>query len=94
MVDVGGNDRAAARDLAAHEFRRHELRNLGPETLAVGDARGRLLDRRFAREILAMGDIDHLFGDDPGAGEFVLGDELARAARRASVRIAGQSGAR
>ena len=24
-----------------------------------------------------MGDIDHLFGDDPGAGEFELGDELA-----------------
>ena len=27
-----------------------------------------------------MGDIDHLFGDDPGAGEFELGDELARPA--------------
>ena len=28
------------------------------------------VDRRLAREILAMRDIDHLFGDDPGAGEF------------------------
>ena len=25
-----------------------------------------------------MGDINHLFGDDPGAGEFELGDELTR----------------
>ena len=27
-----------------------------------------------------MSDIDHLFGDHPGAGEFKLGDELARLA--------------
>ena len=77
VIDVGGDDRAAARDLAHHEFRRHEFRDFRAKTLAVGDGRGRVLDRRLAREILAMRDIDHLFGDDPGAGEFELGDELA-----------------
>ena len=77
VIDVGRNDRAAARDFAPHEFRRDEFWDLGAEALAVGDGRGRVLDRRLAREVLAMGDIDHLFGHDPGAGEFELGDELA-----------------
>ena len=76
MIDVGGNDRAAARDFAADEFGRHEFRDFRPEAFAVGDGRGCVLDRRLAREILAMRDIDHLFGDDPGAGELELGDEL------------------
>ena len=77
---LAGNDRAAARHFLAHEFRRHEFRDLGAEALAVGEAFGRAFDRPFARQILAMGDIDHLLGDDPGAGEFELGDELARPA--------------
>ena len=77
VIDVGGNDRPPARHLLAHEFRRDEFGNGGAEALAVGEALGGALHRRLAREILAMGDIDHLFGDDPGAGEFELGDELA-----------------
>ena len=77
MIDVGGDDRPTAGDFAHHEFGCDELRDLRAEALAVGDGRGCVLDRRLAREVLAMGDIDHLFGDDPGAGEFVLGDELA-----------------
>src|SRR5271166_6522328 len=38
VVDIGGDDRAPARDLTPDEFRRDKIRNLGPETLAVGDA--------------------------------------------------------
>ena len=38
-----------------------------------------------------MGDVDHLFGDDAGAGEFVLGDELAiQAASRLAIGRAGR----
>jgi len=80
VVDVGGDDRAAARDLGAHEFRRDEFGNLGAEAVAVGEPRLGPLERRLAREILAMGDIDHLFGDDPGAGEFILRHQLTRRA--------------
>ena len=76
VVDVGRNDGAAARHLAANEFRRHELRNLGSETLAVGDALLCLCDGCLTREILAMGHINHFLGDDPSACEFVLGHEL------------------
>ena len=93
VIDVGGNDRPAARHFLAHEFRRDEFGDGRAEALAVGEALGGALHRRLARQILAMGDIDHLFGDDPGAGEFELGDELAGLAR-AQVRAAGQSGAR
>ena len=40
--------------------------------LRVGEARLGGLDRRLPGEVLPVGDIDHLFGDDPGAGEFEL----------------------
>ena len=33
----------------------------------------------FAADVLAVGDVDHLLGDDAGAGELVLRDHLARA---------------
>ena len=57
-----------------------------PKALAVGETLGSRFDRLLAREILAMGDIDHLFGNDPGAGEFELGDELARLSRAQPAR--------
>ena len=54
VVDIGGDDGAAARDLAAHEFRRHEGRQRRAEALAVGEARLRLLGcalaRRYSRD--------------------------------------------
>ena len=81
MVDVGRDDRAAARDFVAHEFGRHEGGDFGAEAFAVGERRFRPFERLFAREILAMGDIDHFGGDDPGAREFILGDQLAGPAR-------------
>jgi hypothetical protein len=57
----------------AHELGRHEVGDGGAEVLAVADARAVLL----AAQVLADGDIFHLGGDDPGAGVFVLGDQLA-----------------
>ena len=67
-----------ARDFAAHEFRRDEQRHRGAEALAVGGGLLRALQLHLAPEILALGDIDHLLGDDAGAGEFQLGDGLVR----------------
>ena len=88
MVDVGGNDGAAARDFRAHEFRRHEQRHRCAEALAVGARRFRPLELHLAAEILALGDVDHLLGDDAGARELVLRHRLAleRAQRRVHLR--------
>ena len=43
VIDVGGDDGAAARDLAAHELRRHEGGQRRAEALAVGKPRLGLL---------------------------------------------------
>ncbi len=77
VVDVRGDDGAAARDLLADEFRRDEFRHVGAEALAIGMALPRALQHGGAAEILAMGDIDHLGGDDAGLGELVLSRHLA-----------------
>src|SRR5581483_6306762 len=77
VIDIGGNDRAAARDLVTHEFGCDELRDRGPEAFARRQSLGCMLDRPLAPDILAMRDIDHLGGHDPSAGEFELGDHLA-----------------
>ncbi len=79
MVDVGRDDGAAARDLGAHELRRDEGRELGAEALAVGERHGGAFERLLTPEVLAVGDVDHLFGDDAGLGELVLRDELVGA---------------
>ena len=73
MIDVGRDDGAATRDFAAHELRRHERRDGSAEALPVGEARFRLLVCPRAPDILAVRDVDHLLGDDPGAGELELG---------------------
>ena len=49
VVDIGGDDGAAARDFAAHEFRRHEGGQRGAEALPVGEPRFRLVGRACAR---------------------------------------------
>ena len=74
MVDVGGDDRPAAGDFAAHELRRHEFGNRRAKALAVGDAGRGLVKGALAAEIFAVRDIAHFFRDDPGAGEFELRD--------------------
>ena len=85
MIDVGGDDGAAAGDFAAHELRRHESGNGGAEALAVGEARFCFLGLTLPPDILAVGDIDHLLGDDAGAGELELRDETSP---RASIQPA------
>ncbi len=80
VVDVGGDDGAAARDLVADELRRDEGGDGGAEILAVGPAFLRARQHLPAAEVFAVGDVDHLLGDDAGAGELVLRDVLAGAA--------------
>ena len=54
MVDVAGNDGAAARDFTAHEFRRDERRNRRAKAFAVGQRRFRALEfLHFTAEVLA-----------------------------------------
>ena len=67
VIDVARNDRAAARDLVAHEFRRDEGRHRRAEALAVRQGGLCALQHLLAAEIFARGDIDHLLGDDAGA---------------------------
>ena len=95
MVDVAGNDGAAARDLAADELRRDEGGDFGAKAFAVGERGFGALELNFAAEVLALGDVDHLFGDDAGAGEFELRDLVAvEAAQRRVVRGEGLCGMR
>ena len=79
MIDVGRDDGAPARDLAAHELRRHQGGQRRAEALAVGKARLGLLGLRtpetLASDVLALGDIHHLLGDDARAREFELRDQ-------------------
>ena len=49
-----------------------KARNGCAEALAVGEARFRFLGLALPPDILAVGDIDHLLGDDAGAGELEL----------------------
>src|SRR6188508_1104686 len=72
MIDIGWDDGTAARDFAAHKLRRHEGRNGCAEALAVGEPRLSLFGLTLPPDILAVGDIDHLLGDDAGAGELEL----------------------
>ena len=90
MVDVGGDDGAAAGDLVADEFRGDEFGDFGAEVLAVGSAFGRTVQRLLPTQVLAVRDVDHLLGDDAGAGEFELRDRLARLA--AEHRMIGRAG--
>src|SRR5436190_6942816 len=87
MVDVGGDDRPSPRDLAAHELRCDEGWHRSAKAFAVGERRLRALELSFTAKILALGDVDHLLGDDAGAGEFELGHLVAiEAAQRLVMR--------
>ena len=77
VVDVGRDDGAAHRHFLAHELGRDELGQGGAEALAVGQALLGNVERDLAAEILALGDVDHLLGDDAGTRPFELGDRLA-----------------
>ena len=82
MVDVGGDDGAPARNFIAHEFRRHEARNIGAKALALRHLRMRAFQHLFAAKVFARGNVDHFFGDDSGAGEFILRDVFGALARQ------------
>src|SRR5690606_1280611 len=71
------NDGAATGDLVAYELRGNVLRNGGAEALAIGQRRFGALEHRFASQVLTMGDVDHLLGDDAGAGVLELRQRLA-----------------
>ena len=60
-------------------------RHRGAKALAVGERRLGALELLLAAEIFALGDVDHLLGDDAGAGEFELRDRVAVAASRAAA---------
>ena len=76
VVDVRGDDGAAARHFRTHEFGRHEQRHRGAKALAVIMRRRRGLVHLFAPKVLALGDVDHLLGDDAGPRPFELGQGL------------------
>ena len=88
VVDVAGDDGAAARDFGAHEFRRHECGHRRAEDFAVGERCFRAFELHLAAEIFARGDVDHLLGDDARAREFVLRDHVAvEAAQRLVIGV-------
>ncbi len=73
MVDVGRDDGAAARDFAAHEFRRDESGQRAAELLAVGQRRFGAVELLLAAEVLALGDVDHFLGDDAALAPIRIG---------------------
>ena len=77
VVDVGGDDRAAARHLGAHKFRRDEFGDRRAEAFAIRKRFLGALQSRGAPKVLAIRDIDHLLGDDASACQFKLGDGFA-----------------
>ena len=76
MVDVGRNDRASPGNLATDEFRSDERGNCRAEALTVGDTFLRPLDHLRSAHILAMSDVDHFLGDDPGSSKLILRNNL------------------
>jgi hypothetical protein len=74
MIDIGGDDGAAARDFAPHELRRHERGQARTEAHPVAEPGFRRLGLPRAADILAMRDIDHLLADDPCPRQLELSD--------------------
>src|SRR5205814_5756862 len=70
VVDVVGDNRAAARDLVANELGGDEIGNGGAEGFAVP----RFREGMRAAEVLADGDIFHLGRDDSAPGVVHLRD--------------------
>jgi hypothetical protein len=69
VVDVRGDDRAAASDLVADEFGRDEVGDGGAEVLTVAGGGKRLL----APQVLADRHIFHFWSDDAAARIMHLG---------------------
>ncbi len=77
VVDVGGDDGAAAGDFAADEFGGDEGGDFSAEILAIGAAFEGAFGHGFAADVFAVGDIGHLSGDDAGFGVLVLREAFA-----------------
>jgi len=72
MIDIGGDDRAAARDLVADELRGDESGNRGAKTLAILEPCLRVFRHLLAAEIFPRGGKNHFLRDDPRRGQFIL----------------------
>src|SRR5262245_19211179 len=67
MIDIGGDDRPAARHFVPDKFRRYELGNRRAETVSSRGSRvaiGAILQCRPAADVLANGDVFHLGSND------------------------------
>src|SRR5690606_11975678 len=95
VIDIRWDDGAPTGDLVAHELRRDVLRNGGTEALPFAERRLGPLKRRLAAQVLAVGDVDHLLGDDAGAGILELRQGRFRSPRfngeRVRVRVRGRN---
>ncbi len=74
MVDVGGDDGAAAGDFGADEVGGDEGGDFGAEVFSILPAILRPFGHGGAADVFAVRDIGHLGGDDAGAGILELGD--------------------
>src|SRR5690606_7743466 len=88
VVDVGGDDRAAARDFLADEFGRDVVGDRGAPVLPVTDVFG----EAGAAEVLALGDVFHLGRDDAAAGVVHLGDVAAGLGAERTAEGGGERG--
>ncbi len=70
MIDIGGDNGAAAGNFATHEFGRDRIGDRRTEILPVA--------RCGTAKVLASGDEFHFLGDDPGTGIMHLGRPPAR----------------
>ena len=88
VVDVGGDDGAAAGDLVAHELGRDLARDARRRSACARVLASRAaLARSPALQVLADGDELHLRRDDAAAGVVHLRDVRARLARAAARRV-------
>ena len=86
-------DVSRGRAISAGRIRGDESGQVGVKAFAVGQRSLGAFQLNLAAEIFAGGDVDHLLGDDAGAGEFQLRDHVvARAAQRLVMRLEGGGG--
>ncbi len=86
MIDVGGDDRPAARHFLAHELRRDVVGDRRAPILPVA----RIFLEHRAAEILALGNVLHLRRDDPATGIVHLADVHARLCAQRALHDVGE----
>jgi len=92
VIDVGGNDRAAARDLVAHELRGDARRQRGAERFARMLRAERGIGQRVDPLVLANGHELHLRRDDATPRVMHLGDVRAATGSQRQPRSAEADG--